>query len=131
MLFNSYEFIFFFLPFTFFIYFFLLNKRLVTDANKVFSIFFTLSYERWLKETISVFGEVHHFMSINSVTKKLQNYPDDVHYYPHIGKLVANKLSNAPNKDIPDDFGIILNKNNIDSYIQGFKKQVQNYNFSQ
>ena len=88
-------------------------------------------YERWLKETISVFAEVHHFMNINSVTKKLQNYLDDDHYYPHIGKLVANKLSNTPNQDIPDDFGIILTKDNIDSYIQDFKKQIQNYNFSQ
>lgn len=46
MLFNSYEFIFFFLPFTFFIYFYLLNKRLITGA-KGFLVFSSLFFYSW------------------------------------------------------------------------------------
>ena len=46
MLFNSYEFIFFFLPVTFFIYFFLLSKRLVTGA-KGFLVFASLFFYSW------------------------------------------------------------------------------------
>ncbi|MBU1217811.1 MBOAT family protein [bacterium] len=46
MLFNSYEFIFFFLPFTFFIYFYLLNQRLVTGA-KGFLVFASLFFYSW------------------------------------------------------------------------------------
>jgi len=46
MLFNSYEYIFFFLPITFFIYFFLLNKRLVTGA-KGFLVFASLFFYSW------------------------------------------------------------------------------------
>ena len=46
MLFNSYEFIFIFLPFTFFIYFFLLNKRLITGA-KGFLVFASLFFYSW------------------------------------------------------------------------------------
>jgi len=46
LLFNSYEFIFFFLPFTFFIYFYLLNKRLVTGA-KGFLVFSSLFFYSW------------------------------------------------------------------------------------
>jgi len=46
LLFNSYEFIFFFLPFTFFIYFFLLNQRLVTGA-KGFLVFASLFFYSW------------------------------------------------------------------------------------
>ena len=46
MLFNSYEFIFAFLPLTFFIYFFLLQKRLVTGA-KVFLVFSSLFFYSW------------------------------------------------------------------------------------
>ena len=85
-------------------------------------------YKRWLKEIIEVFGEVHHFMTINSITTNLQNYPDDDHYYPHIAKLLANKLSNHKNSEIPDDFGIILNKNNFDSYFKNFKKKLNKLN---
>lgn len=46
MLFNSYEYIFFFLPITFFIYFFLLRRRLVTGA-KGFLVFASLFFYSW------------------------------------------------------------------------------------
>lgn len=46
MLFNSYEFIFFFLPFTFFVYFYLLNRRLITGA-KGFLVFASLFFYSW------------------------------------------------------------------------------------
>jgi len=46
MLFNSYQFIFAFLPLTFLIYFFLLNKRLVTGA-KAFLVFSSLFFYSW------------------------------------------------------------------------------------
>lgn len=46
MLFNSVEYIFFFLPITFFIYFFLLNKRLVVGA-KGFLVFASLFFYSW------------------------------------------------------------------------------------
>ena len=46
MLFNSYEFIFVFLPITFFIYFFLNSKRL-TQASKGFLVFASLFFYSW------------------------------------------------------------------------------------
>lgn len=46
MLFNSYEFIFAFLPLTFFIYFYLLHKRLITGA-KGFLVFASLFFYSW------------------------------------------------------------------------------------
>ena len=46
MLFNSYEFIFLFLPLTFFIYFYLNHKRL-TEASKGFLVFSSLFFYSW------------------------------------------------------------------------------------
>ena len=46
MLFNSYEFIFLFLPFSFFIYFYLLQQRLITGA-KGFLVFASLFFYSW------------------------------------------------------------------------------------
>lgn len=46
MLFNSYEFIFVFLPITFFIYFYLNHKRL-TEASKGFLVFSSLFFYSW------------------------------------------------------------------------------------
>ena len=46
MLFNSYEFIFLFLPFTFFIYFYL-NKKRLTEAAKGFLVLSSLFFYSW------------------------------------------------------------------------------------
>ncbi|MDD2906765.1 MAG: MBOAT family protein [Sulfurimonas sp.] len=46
MLFNSYEFIFLFLPLTFFLYFYLLNRRLVTGAKGLL-VFSSLFFYSW------------------------------------------------------------------------------------
>ena len=46
MLFNSYEFIFLFLPITFFIYFYL-NKKRLSDASKAFLVFASLFFYAW------------------------------------------------------------------------------------
>jgi len=46
LLFNSYEFIFFFLPVTFFIYFYL-NKKRLTEVSKAFLVFASLFFYAW------------------------------------------------------------------------------------
>lgn len=84
-------------------------------------------YKKWLYELIEVFGEVHHFMDINSITKNLENYPDDDHAYPFVLKLLANKISNFENKEIPEDFGIVLTKDNIEKYLKNLEKQIEKY----
>ncbi len=85
------------------------------------------AYRRWLKETIDVFGEVHHFMTINSITLNLNNYCDDDHFYPYIGTLIAHKLSGKKDPNIPKDFGILLTKNNIDTFLEKFENDVKYY----
>ncbi|MFW2602015.1 hypothetical protein [Aliarcobacter butzleri] len=88
-------------------------------------------YKRWLYELIEVFGEVNHFMTINSITKNLENYFDDNHAYPSTLKLIANKLAKVENKDFPEDFEILLTKNNVDKYLENLKKQIEKYNLSE
>jgi hypothetical protein len=84
-------------------------------------------YRDWLYNLITEFGLIYHFMDINSITTNLKNYPDDSHYYPYIGKLVANRISDFDNQKIPNDFGIVLNKNNLDEYLNKFEKKLNLY----
>ena len=72
MLFNSYEFIFAFLPLTFFIYFFLLNKRLVIGA-KGFLVFASLFFYSWwniLYLPIILSSMLFNYVIGNSLNKK-------------------------------------------------------------
>jgi hypothetical protein len=76
-------------------------------------------YKKWLKVLVDEFDAVYNFMGINTITSNKNNYPDLHHFYPFIGTLIANKISKKENDNIPNDFGIILTKDNIDTY---FKK---------
>ncbi len=91
MLFNSYEFIFAFLPITFIIYFFLLNRRLVVGA-KAFLVFASLFFYSWWNIT---------YLPI-ILTSMLFNYS--------IGNSLNNNFSKVKiNKKTILAFGILTN----------------------
>ncbi len=87
-------------------------------------------YKGWLHELVEVFSEVNHFMTINSITNNLENYYDDNHAYPWVLKWLANKLSNVDNKNIPEDFGVLLTKDNIDEHLENIRKQIEEYDLN-
>lgn len=75
-------------------------------------------YEKWLREMIEVFGNVWHFEYLNSITMdSAKNYSDSHHFYTSIGIMIANKITGVSNSSIPNDFGIMLNKKNIDAVL--------------
>lgn len=76
-------------------------------------------YKRWLKETVEVFGEVHHFMDMNSITKNINNFFDAHHVYQNITQMMAQKSIGLKNNS-PADFGILLTPTNIEGYLSKF-----------
>ena len=82
-------------------------------------------YEKWLGMMVDVFGEVYNFMGVNTITNNPKNYADLHHFYPPIGKLIANRVSRVENSEIPKDFGILVNKNNFKEHIKNIKLQVK------
>ncbi|WP_457747981.1 hypothetical protein [Sulfurimonas sp.] len=84
-------------------------------------------YKQWLKNMVDIFGEVYQFMDINSITTNLDNYPDDDHFYDNVAQMVANKIAGIENKNIPNDFGILLNSSNIDKYLINFENKLKEY----
>ncbi len=83
-------------------------------------------YERWLRDVISVFGGVYNFMYINSVTSNLDNYVDLHHFYPHIGTMIAKKVSGMHDNSMPSDFGVYVTQLNIDAHLAMVKNQLSN-----
>lgn len=74
-------------------------------------------YKQWLRDSVAVFGSVYCFTYPNSITSNLNNYYDAGHFYPRIGTLVAHKITGFPDKNIPSDFGVLLTRDNIDSFL--------------
>jgi len=80
-------------------------------------------YKRWLGEIVDVFGEVYDFTGINSVNINKDNYKDPQHFNPKIGDLVAKRIMNQSLEEVPEDFGILVNKDNIQQYVENINKR--------
>lgn len=74
-------------------------------------------YHRWLRETIEVFGGLHHFEYPNTVTRDVRNFVDGHHFTPEIGRMIAKRVSGVPDPAVPADFGIYLTSRNLDAFL--------------
>ena len=87
-------------------------------------------YQKWIHELVNIFGEIYCFMDISSVTTNLQNYPDDDHFYPYIGKILATKIATKKFNIEPTDFGVIVNHANVNEFLKNQKEKIESYKFS-
>ena len=94
MLFNSYEFIFAFLPITFFIYFYLNHKRL-TEASKGFLVFSSLFFYSWWNIAylpIILSSMLFNYIIGNSLAKELKS---DKRKFSRKSVLIFGVVSNV------------------------------------
>jgi hypothetical protein len=75
-------------------------------------------YFQWLRDIVEVFGSVQHFMYLNSVTSKADNFYDASHIYPQVATMVIHKLINIEDPDAPKDFGMLITSDNIEASLQ-------------
>jgi len=76
-------------------------------------------YRRWLWDLVTVFGEVHHFMIVDSYTSNKHNFFDAGHFRPELGNAIAKKIEGNP---LP--MGIILNRDNFDQNMRVVLKDI-------
>lgn len=74
-------------------------------------------YERWLRDMVSVFGTVFNFTYLNTVTNNVNYYYDSQHFYPEIGTWIIHRIIEYPNSEIPNDFGVKVNKDNLEEHL--------------
>ena len=79
-------------------------------------------YEKWLKETLEVFGKIHHFDYLNEVTLNEEKYFLDTHHLTtNSTNYIIYNLENMPEK--LNDFGIILTPVNLPDFLNDAKKE--------
>jgi len=79
------------------------------------------NYFRWIKSLIDIFGEVHNFMIIDKHTTNKNNFFDSNHATPKFCNTIANSLNQTNS-----DFGVILNKNNFDTFKKSMIEKLHN-----
>lgn len=75
-------------------------------------------YERWLEDCVVAFGNVYNFDYPNSITNDAANFYDASHLYPEVETLIAHIIVSYPDENIPDDFGVLLNRSNLDAHLR-------------
>lgn len=77
------------------------------------------------KKRLVQITDFYDFSGINSVTKDPFNYYETSHYRVFIGeKMLARMFDNYKKVSVPDDFGVLVSKNNIDAHIKKLKSQL-------
>lgn len=65
------------------------------------------------------------FSGINKITTNNYYYYETSHYRIMVGDMIAKRLQNSKNDE--SDFGVYVNKNNINEHIQNLKNELKNY----
>jgi hypothetical protein len=75
-------------------------------------------------EDIANITDFYDFSGYNSITTNNCNYYERSHYRPKVGELIAARIFNDNNITIPEDFGQLVNKNNIKNHLKQRKKEI-------
>ncbi|MGD1716247.1 hypothetical protein [Dapis sp. BLCC M172] len=79
------------------------------------------TFEEWKREVVKI-TPVFDFSGYNSIASEpihsgMENYRDNFHYTKKIGDLVLNRILDYREADVPDDFGILINPENIEFHL--------------
>lgn len=73
-------------------------------------------------------AKVWSFYGINEITIDKTNFDNNGwHFKPKIGKLIFARIFNDTSTKIPKNFGFLVDKNNVDKYLEYLHNEVKNY----
>lgn len=80
------------------------------------------NFEQWKRE-VSKIAPFWDFSGYNSITTEaladeMKNYKDSSHYKPEVGNLVLNRIFNYHDEVVPEDFGVPIAPENIESHLK-------------
>ena len=67
------------------------------------------------------------FSGYNTVTLNNENYYEYSHYRPNISKLIAARIFNDKDVELPSDFGFYVTKQNVLEYVKLNRNEVQRH----
>jgi hypothetical protein len=71
--------------------------------------------------------DFYDFSGLNSVTLNNLNYYEKNHYRYLVGNMIVKRIFGCGNINIPDDFGVLVTKNNINEHIKKQRWELENY----
>lgn len=87
------------------------------------------AFEDWKRDLAKV-TPVWDFSGYNSITteplsSEIQNYADNSHYTKPIGDLILNRIFAYQENQVPDDFGVLITPENIETHLAKIRSDRQ------
>ena len=84
------------------------------------------NFEEWKRKIVEI-SDVFDFSGYNSITTEaihnnMKNYTENSHYTPQIGNLILNRILSYKEEKVPEDFGILINQENIESNLEKIRQ---------
>ena len=87
------------------------------------------TFEQWKRELVKI-TSLWDFSDYNNITSEpikdvMENYADSSHYRENVGNLILNRIYNQNIDQIPDNFGILITEDNIESHLANIRQRRQ------
>lgn len=97
----------------------------VTQTEAIYAANQWQLLEQWMREVVKILP-IWNFSDYNSITTELvsetmKNYIDGSHYKDSIGNLVLNRILSYKTDEVPQDFGVYLTPDNIETQLEKMK----------
>jgi hypothetical protein len=88
-------------------------------------------FEEWKREVVQI-TPVWDFSGYNSITTEpisetMKNYLDNSHYRQNVGDLVLNQLLHHHSDRVPQDFGVLITPETLESHLQTTRSNRENW----
>lgn len=83
-------------------------------------------FELFKKELVKI-TEYIDFTGHNSISTNKNNYWDSSHLRVETTEIVMAKIFNDKSIEVPEDFGVLVTKENIDAHLENLRKQIKEY----
>ncbi len=80
-------------------------------------------YERWIRESVSIFGGVWGFMDVNVVTRDPSLWMEPSHHSPEVSSWMADRIHGRG--EPPECFGVYIDKENVETYIAQVREDIE------
>jgi hypothetical protein len=113
----------------------ILEIKRLCNANNIYCMFFInpihkttyldgdpLQLDRFKRELVTI-TDFYDFSGFNSITIDNYCYYETSHYRYFVADLVLARIYGDDSLTVPEDFGVLVNKNNIDAHLHTLKQR--------
>ncbi len=79
------------------------------------------------KKRLSAMTDYYDFSGLNTITTNNYYYYETSHYRAKVGDMILSKVFGYPRVAVPDDFGVLVNRQNVDEHLMRLQRQLTSF----